>query len=338
MINYVLKAVVPLVSSSVALTIMLDWWVKVAPKLGLVGKDMNKPGNRIAVEAGGLWVILASVFGILLYIAIDNYVDRAPDAIPQLSIALTLLLAGLIGYFDDALGWKRGISPIKRVILTGPISLPLVAVKAGYSKVELPLVGVIDLGPLYSVLVVPAGIVGASNAFNMIAGYNGLEARQGLIILACVLLLSVYKGFTDVLYVVLPVIGAILVFYLRYNRFPARVFPGNSFTYGIGAFYASLSIYWNFEKYAMYSFTLYFIELLLFLRGLLNSVYKENFGVVLEDGSLLPPYKKSFSLTHIAIKLSIAMKGKCFEKDVVNIVNIMQVIMCSVGLIITILG
>ncbi|MEM4481915.1 MAG: glycosyl transferase family 4, partial [Desulfurococcaceae archaeon] len=163
-------------------TLLLDWWTKIAPKMGLVGRDMNKPGNYTAAEAGGLWVILASTFGILLYIAIDNYLDRASDAIPQLSIALTLILAGLIGYFDDFLGWKKGISPAKRILFTIPISLPLMAVKAGYSVVELPLLGVLDLGVLYSALVVPVGVLGASNAFNMIAGYNGLEARQGLII------------------------------------------------------------------------------------------------------------------------------------------------------------
>ncbi|MEM4481914.1 MAG: glycosyl transferase family 4, partial [Desulfurococcaceae archaeon] len=149
-------------------------------------------------------------------------------------------------------------------------------------------------------------------------------------------LLSVLKGFTDIIYIILPTMASILIFYLRYNKYPAKVFPGNAFTYGIGAFYASLAIYWNFEKFAIYTFTLYFVELLLFVRGLLNKVYKENFGIAQIDGSLLPPYGKSYSLTHWAIKLSITIKSRCYEKDVVNVINILQVIVCTIALAITI--
>jgi|GEM_PF-256067 UDP-N-acetylglucosamine--dolichyl-phosphate N-acetylglucosaminephosphotransferase len=332
--NSVIKLVVPVVVSTLLSKITLEWWLRAGFKLGFLGRDMNKPDEYYAVEGGGLWIVLSSVLGVLSYVALDTYLDSDKNAIPLLSIASTLLLASLLGHIDDMLGWKKGISPVKRVLFTIPISLPLIAVKAGHTTIELPLIDTLDLGILYSLLVVPVGVVGASNAFNMIAGYNGLESLQGLVLLSMISLLGALKGYFEVIYVSLPLLASILVFYAWYNKYPAKMFPGNSFTYGVGAFYASLAIYWNMEKYAVLSFTLYFLELLLFIRGLLHGVYKENFARVDSSGNLIPPYEKSYSVTHLAIKAVRVIKGVCREVDVVLFIVTMQLIICVVSLLV----
>ncbi|MEM1772422.1 MAG: glycosyl transferase family 4 [Desulfurococcaceae archaeon] len=328
----IIELLLPSLLSVVSSKIFLDWWMKTAPRLGFIGKDMNKLGEIYAVEASGIWVVLSSVFGILAYIAVETYTDMNSDLVSLMSISLTLLLAGLLGFFDDILGWKKGISPAKRVLFTIPISIPLIVVKAGSSTIELPFIGTLDLGLIYPLMIVPIGIVGASNAFNMIAGYNGLESLQGIILLGSTLPLLYFTGRSLAIYVISPVLAALITFYILYNKYPAKAFPGNSFTYGIGAFYASLAVYWNFEKYAVLSFSLYFVELILFIRGLLNGVYKENFGRVSADGSLLPPYEKTFSLTHLAIKIVRKIKKRCYEPDVVNTIAILQLVVCILSL------
>lgn len=335
-LNHVLGILVPVAVSIASAYVMLSWWIKVAPILGFLGKDMNKPGHPLVVEAGGLWVVLAFVFGIMSYVALDTYIDASHDTVPLLAVCLTVLLAGLLGFIDDLLGWKKGVTPVKRVLLTVPIALPLVVVKAGYTVVEIPFIGPLDLGVFYPLVVVPIGVLGASNAFNMIAGYNGLEALQGVVLMVFATVLMLLRGNTDFLYLAMPVVSSIALFYLLYNRYPARMFPGNSFTYGVGSLYASLAIYWSFEKYAVLSFALYFVELLLFIRGLLNGVYKENFGLVLDDGSLLPPYSKSYSITHVAIKVVRTIKKKCYERDVVRFVVALQVLVCLLGILVTV--
>ena len=332
-INTAIKIAIPVVISAVLTKITLNWWFKTGIKLGFIGRDMNKPGEHYAVEGGGLWIILSSVFGLLSYIALDTYLDGDKVAISLLAIINTLLLAGLLGYIDDLLGWKKGISPVIRVLFTIPIALPLMAVKAGFTTIELPVIGVVDLGLLYSTVVVPVGIVGASNAFNMIAGYNGLESLQAIILLSMISILAGIKGNYEVIYVSLPVTISVLIFYTWFNKYPAKMFPGNSFTYGLGAFYASLAIYWNMEKYAVLTFTLYFIELLLFLRGLYHGVYKENFAKVLSNGALLPPYDRSYSVTHLAIKAVRAVKGECREVDVVYFITTLQLTICIISLL-----
>lgn len=332
-VSSALKLLVPTIFSALLAKLTLEWWLKTGFKLGFLGRDMNKPGEHYAVESGGLWVVLSSVFGILCYITLDTYLDNERESISLLSIATTLLLASLLGHVDDQLGWKKGISPVKRVLFTLPISLPLVAVKAGATVVELPVLGTLDLGLLYSLVVVPVGVVGASNAFNMVAGYNGLESLQGLVLLSMISLLAFIRGNYEVVYISLPVIASVIVFYAWYNKYPAKMFPGNSFTYGIGALYASLAIYWNMEKYAVLSFTLYFVELVLFLRGLYHGVYKENFARVESNGTLLPPYNRSYSVTHLAIKAVRAIKGVCREVDVVAFITILQLVICVSSLL-----
>ncbi|WP_448579547.1 MraY family glycosyltransferase [Thermosphaera sp.] len=321
----------PLLLSSVSTYVLLKWWIPKSLLLGFKGRDMNKYGHPEVSEAGGIWVILSASISILVHITIATISERDPGILHLLATTHVLILSGLLGFIDDILGWKKGISPVARVLFTIPIALPLVAVKAGYSVIEIPLIGPLDLGLFYPLVVVPIGVVGASNAFNMLAGYNGLEALQGITILSFTCLFLLKKGVLELIPVILPVIASILVFYI-FNKYPAKVLPGNSFTYGLGAFYASTVIYGNFERFGLLMFTLYFLELGLFMRGLLDGVYKENFGIPLEDGRLKPPYRKSYSVTHLALKILIKIRGRATEKDVVYLIFTFQAIIGLLGL------
>ncbi|MDP8003271.1 MAG: glycosyl transferase family 4, partial [Caldisphaera sp.] len=61
--------------------------------------------------------------------------------------------------------------------------------------------------------------------------------------------------------------------------------------------------------------------------------YKENFGKVNNDNSLDPPYDRSYSLTHISIKVLKKIKGKANEKDVVYFLVFLQSIVGIISLI-----
>jgi len=234
-----------------------------------------------------------------------------------------LLLASFLGFLDDALGWKKGLKPWQRVLATGPLALPLVIVKAGTSTMAIPFVGVVDFGLLYPLVLVPLGVVGASNAFNMLAGYNGLEAGMGLLLSLLTAAYAALKGIDYVAHASLVMASALAAF-LVYNWYPAKAFPGNSLTYGFGAYYAGLVVLGNFEKFGVLLFSLYFAELALFLRGLANGVYKENFGKPAPGGRILPPYEKSYSLTHWAIFVQQKLRGYATEKGVVAILLSLQ--------------
>ena len=73
-------------------------------------------------------------------------------------------------------------------------SVPLVVINAGYHIVDVPFIGIMDFGIWYPFFFIPLGIIGATSTYNFLAGFNGLEASQGIIILTA---LSIVSYFTD---------------------------------------------------------------------------------------------------------------------------------------------
>jgi len=301
--------------------------------LGFVGRDLNKYEKPEVTEIGGFFVLLSVCISILLYVALKVYLIKTTFNLLQIFVIETVIsLSLIIGILDDVLGWKKGIKHWKRVLLTSTLALPLMVTSSGVSVINIPFIGPVDVGMIYPLVLVPIGIIGASNAFNMIAGYNGLEASMGLILFASLAIKSYLSGLYYISYISLITVSSILAF-LIFNRYPARVFPGNSFTYGIGALYGSLIILGNIERFGLMTYALYFIELILFLRGLKNGIYKENFGIPDEKNRLKEPYEKIYSMTHLAIRINRKIFGYATEKGVVVTLSILQALVCIASLI-----
>ena len=313
------EALVALISSLVAFGSVVAFeppWIEVARSRGLVGSDMNKTDRRKAAEAGGLWVIVGVALGLLVMEAINTFINESfYDPVPVFSMVSLLMLTGLIGLLDDILGWKKGIPPLVRVLSTIPAALPLMIAKYNGYIVHVPILHEIYLGLLFPLVVVPIGVMGASNAYNMIAGYNGLEAGMGVMLYSFTAAFAIAKGLWMTAYLSLIMVAGLLGF-LIYNWYPAKVFPGNAMTYAVGAYYAGVVVLGDIAAFGLFMYLLYYVELILFVRGLFHGVYKENFGVVNGDGSLSPPYDRSYSLTHVMLRLQRALRGRATERGV----------------------
>ena len=162
-------------------------WIRSAKEAKLLGKDMNKYENPLISRSGGLVVALVICFSLLIYIFFKTFSllgSPSLHVVEAFAISATILLAAFIGFIDDVLGWKEGLSQLQKVLLTVPIAVPLVVMNAGITVMQLPFVGNVDLGMFYPLLIVPLGIIGSTNGFNLLAGYNGLEASMGLVIFA----------------------------------------------------------------------------------------------------------------------------------------------------------
>ncbi len=304
--------------------VLVPPWIKVAASKGFVGKDMNKVANVLVAEGGGLWAVIGCTFGLYGLASLHRYLgNEVMFSDDFFALTSLLLLASLLGFMDDILGWKKGLPAWLRVLFVVPISTPLVVIKAGVSTISLPFLGVVDLGITYPLVLVPIGVVGCANAFNMIAGYNGLEACMGISLMISTAVFSYIRG-VQLVFEASLVMAASLLAFIRYNWFPAKVFPGNTLTYAVGAYYASLIILGNMEKFGLLLFTPYFLEFLLFIRGLKDGIYKENFGIPRDDGSLEPPYGKIYSLTHLTIKLLKLLGVKPTELKVTTTLTIIQ--------------
>ncbi len=337
-VSYVVSNPVILVSilaSFVSAFIVAPYWIRRAKRVGLTGKDMNKNDKPEVAELGGIIVLFGFLIGALTYLAIDTFYlshnSIATKLGRDLQIAaglLTVMIIALIGLVDDILGWKIGLRQWQKPILTAFAALPLIVVNSGSSKIALPIFGVLDIGVLFPLVAVPIAITGASNAFNMLAGYNGLEAGMGIIILSAL----GYRAWTiDVGWVAILAFCmafALLAFYF-FNKYPAKIFPGNCMTYTIGATIAIVAILANVERLALFLFIPYFIEFILKLRGLMQ---KESFAIPNEDGSISKPYDKIYGLEHLAIAIISKIKKKAYETEVTHAIFLFEIIIAVIGL------
>ncbi|MBS3124418.1 hypothetical protein J4437_07370 [Candidatus Woesearchaeota archaeon] len=282
-------------------------WIKRAKQAGLVGKDIHKIDQPETAEMGGIVVLLGFVIGIMLYVALRVFLFQANTNITQILAILTAtLIAGIIGIMDDILGWKIGLRQWQKPLLTLLVAAPVMAVNAGTRIMHIPFIGAVDLGIIYPLLIIPGIILVGCNGFNMLAGYNGLEAGQGIIILSTLAYLSYQTGAPWLSVVSLIMVFTLLGFYIH-NRFPAKIFPGDTLTYTVGGVIAIISIFANLEKSFLILFVPYVIEFFLKLRG---KFQKESFAVVKDDNSLEPRYEKIYGLENMMVIVLNKIGGK----------------------------
>lgn len=327
MVNFLL--LFSFVISFILTYITLPFWIAKAKRAGLVWEDMNKPKRpKNVAGSGGIVVVMSFVIGVLYYIAIRTFVFKDVNSITVEIFALlaVILILSLIGIIDDLLGWQnKGLSRRTRILLAFIASIPLVVINAGNSSMNIPFLGIVNFGILYPLLLIPLGIAGATTTYNFLAGFNGLEAGQGIIILSFLSFVAYTTGFPWLSMVGLIMVAALIGFWL-YNKYPAKVFPGDSITWAIGALIAGMAILGNFEKIAVFIFIPYILEFFLKFRG---GFEKYSFGKPNKDGSLEIPYKKIYGLEHLSIYLlkKIKPSKKVYERDVVYSIHAFQIVL-----------
>ncbi len=303
----------------------IPFWIRKARQENLVGKDMHKKDKRKIAEGGGVGVMFGFSIGVLLYIAINTFYFQRNFGLTQMfAILTTLFIATMLGSIDDLLGWKKGLSKSMRIVMMLFAAIPLMAINAGESI----LLG-IDFGLLYPLFLIPLGIVGASTTFNFLAGYNGLESSQGILILSALAITTFLTGNSWLSIIALCMVAALIAFYI-FNKYPAKIFPGDTLTYPVGALIAVIAILGNIEKIAIFFFIPYILETIFKLRGWLR---KESFAKLNKDGSLEMPYEKIYGLEHLAIKIlkKIKPSKKVYETDVVYLINGFQILIILIG-------
>lgn len=299
---------------------------------GIVGVDVMKADRRRVAEMGGPAVIAGLLGGTFLYIGLRIFLTGGfPELIDILAALSTTLIITLIGIFDvltSLTGGREGEEGFEKLKRRGlpawlyfliplPAAIPLVAVNAGVSRMTLPIIGRVELGLLYPLLLIPIGVLCCSNATNFLAGFNGLEAGMGAVLHIALGLYALLNHQEAAALLSLTFASALLAF-LRYNWYPARIFPGD-LNYTIGAVCAASTIIGNMERFAILCFTPWIIEA--FLKA--ASAFKaESYGILQPDGTLI--YKGEIrGLTHIVMRL-----GRFKEWEVTLILIALEALIC----------
>ncbi|AGB04693.1 UDP-N-acetylmuramyl pentapeptide phosphotransferase/UDP-N-acetylglucosamine-1-phosphate transferase [Aciduliprofundum sp. MAR08-339] len=320
-----------LVSSLVLVaTFLFTWyltkrWIPAAKYFGLVGKDLNKYGHPEVAEGGGFAVIIGLAVGLFLYLFLKACFGSVSHLTEIYAVISTVVLAGFIGFTDDILGWKKGIRQRRKVVLSSILALPLMTLVLIYPQYNSFSSWNIPLW-VYALIIVPVGIIGASNAINMVAGYNGLEAGLGIIIFATLAAQAVMMRESWIAYISL--IGVATLFgFLIFNWYPAKIFPGDSLTYPMGALIGALVILGNMEIFGALLFPLYFLDFILFIRARFFDHMKEveAFGIPDKKEHLEMPYDKIYDSCHLAILIQKKIRGYATERGVVVTLYLIQV-------------
>ena len=322
----------PLIASFLITFLVMPLWIKKSRRIGLEWEDMNKHSRKRVAGSGGLIVLMGFVLAILLLIAIKTfYLNSAENVVEIFALLTSILILGGIGIIDDLLGWQHGgLSKKFRLILCFFAAIPFMVINSGHSNISLPLINGIDAGLLFPLIIIPIGIIGAATTFNFLAGFNGLEAGQGAIILTALSIVAYLTGNSWLTIIGMSMVLALIGF-LIFNKFPAKVFPGDVLTYPLGGLIAIMAILGNFEKIAVFFFIPYIFEVVLKLRGKLR---KQSFGKPNKDNSLELPYNKIYGLTHFSMWLLKKCKKKVYEKEVVLFINIIQIAVILLGFVI----
>ncbi|ODQ77560.1 hypothetical protein BABINDRAFT_41233 [Babjeviella inositovora NRRL Y-12698] len=302
-------------------------------KVGLHGKDLSKRDTPLIPETIGAVLAIVYLFLMFFFIPFMFYkflvttsgsgtrdavrvsASAATDLFPHVRLAeylsaiLCLESMVLLGIADDLfdIRWRN------KFFLPAIAAIPLLIVyyiDFGVTSILVPKflrpyfdnATSVDVGWVYYVYMASIAIF-SPNSINILAGINGLEVGQSVVLAAvllandCCYLFSsqkpnAYDAHLFSAYLLLPFVGVSLAL-LKYNWFPARVFVGDTYCYFAGMVFAVVGILGHFSK-----------TLLLFLMPqIFNFVYSapQLFGIVPcprhrmpkfnpDDGLMYPSY------------------------------------------------
>ncbi len=270
--------------------------------LGMRGKDINKKGEPEISESGGI----AIIFTMLIYTIFNPFF---------LSLFSTPLFFGLLGLLDDT----------KNKFKTKPFSWRIRAIIIAIISLSYAYLLTQDI---FLTLVFSLYIAGLASLANTFAGLNGWEVGSSFIIsLFLLYILASYSIYPYALILSMSIFALLL-----FNKYPAKIFPGDSGTLFMGSSIAALALS-TFEIKIIFLTFLFFLPHLIdfFILKLLTNTkdmsQKKMRPYLYLDGNLhIPEYKgkPKYDFAKIIIKFFGPLK----EYQIVAIIWIAVILNC----------
>ena len=315
MFHTYLTILIPALVSAIITIVATRFLMRYMRFSGITLVDHNKKGKPVVPTGVGFGIAFGFSVGMLTYVFGSSFGLYSPVAPIQelFGIITGVLLITIVGFIDDIniriskakdssskVGSWTGLKQWQKPILTFMGAIPLMAINAGVSLVRIPLIGNIALSIYYPLVVVPLAIMFGANAFNLLGGFDGIATGTGTIATFALLLYSlIYGTYTGVL--ISSILLASMIVFTAFNIYPAKMVPGDSFTYFFGAAIIADMIIGNMESFGIIIFMPWIIEFILHLR---KKFHSSDLGTLRSDGSFKPPYgKRIYSWTHVFMNL-----------------------------------
>jgi len=254
---------------------------------------------------------------------------------------VSILMAGIIGLLDDQLDFSNRT----KVILPMVATIPMIAVSVGTPTMNVPFIGTVNFGIAYALVIVPLMMTFIVDATNMYGGMNGLEVglssinASGLVLY--ILLIPIIQESAispeqlQAGIVAAALLGASFGF-LIFNKYPAKVLPGDVGRLPIGAAMAAALIIGNMDRLAILMYIPFGINFLLYIiyrfHAKRNNFEWVKFAKPRDDGSLevVGPFTIYWVLPHFFKNIN--------EKRNVNLLLLFQAILVYGALLLYLLG
>ena len=302
---------------SLAMIFIIVPWI--IPKLrtrGMVGRDLNKPTHPEIAELGGIAVVIAFFAGVSLLLALDGATDRE-----LLEVSLSAVLgAAFIGLIDDIFELRQR----QKAFFPFLLALPLGAALS--PTVYIPYVGEVNLGS-WMLVAAPFAITCAANAGNMLEGFNGLGTGLGIIMTTSLVSLAILHNRLDGMFLLVPLLGA-LVGFLWFNRYPSKIFPGDTLMLFMGATIAAAGMLSSLYIQTTFIFMPLIAEFFLKFKGHFKA---QNYCSQSSNG-YLEYHGRIESLTHLVMK-----SKKRTEQQLVSTIWLLEAAVCLVVVVVDVL-
>ncbi len=286
-------------------------WIK---KKGWIGYDIHKKARTPTPESGGIGIAIALIIGSIL---IGIFYSKLWNEV--LIFIITIIFAAVIGFIDD----RKQFSAKKKIILLIIAGLPVFIFNLPFigwitvNSPKFPILGQLRLNVIY-LFVLPFIVLILTNTVNMLEGYNGEGSGTTSIATFFMIIAAIMTQSGEGVIFGAVILGAGLAFFL-FNKFPAKVFPGDVGTLTIGAAIAMLGILGSLE----------IAMVLVMLPQIFNSFYvifsghgfKESHAAEMKDIFMDDEDYIHASLEHgatLTLPRLILANGKLNEKELVN--------------------
>ncbi|RLF98956.1 MAG: hypothetical protein DRN49_05060 [Thaumarchaeota archaeon] len=225
--------------SFLAVIMATPFMIRLGKRVGMVGVDVHKSSKPIIPKTGGLALILGSSIALLIHM-IFNW------EFSSLIFLSTGLIAGFIGFLEDL---KGELNPKLKPVLLLLASIPILITGSYTPRPVIPFIGRTRLYKVYPILVALAYPI-TCNAVNSVDVLNGSMIYTSIPFFIMSLIIAYLRGDGFILTMSMICLS-ILIALIPYNRYPARIFPGNSGSLFIGGLMTSIAIIGRMEVAAI---------------------------------------------------------------------------------------